>query len=118
MKTEKIRKAFADYFKDFKIKLPKELEKKGRLSKEGWSITYVQTTDDDGNPCLEFLASHRMAGMNRVRIQEDGTVVALPTIEESYGYDSTVAGDKERAEAEWQAHNKRVADEMQAKGLI
>jgi hypothetical protein len=115
---EKIREAFNAYFKRFGLELPEQLEPKGRLSGGGWSVTYVLTTDEAGEPCLDFLAEHRMTNMRHVRIRQNGEVIALESIEESFSYDAEVEGDKERAEKAFHEHNNRVADLLREKGLI
>lgn len=115
---KKIRQAFKDYFDEFEIELPAKLEEKGSLSQHGWTITYVLTTDAEGQPMLDFLAEHRMTNMRHVRIYHDGAVHALESIQETYSYNPDIPGDEARAEEEFQAHNKRVAETLRAKGLI
>lgn len=115
---EKIRQAFKEYFDEFDIELPEHIEKKGTITDSGWSITYILTHDEHGEPCLDFLAEHRMTNMRHVRIRQNGEVVALETFQENYAYDAEVEGDEERAEREFQAHNNRVAELLRQKGLI
>lgn len=115
---EKIREAFKEYFEGYDIELPEKIEKKGKISKGRWSITYVLTTDEEGKPALDFIADHPMSSMSHMRIRENGETVALESMRENYSYDAKIEGDEERARKEWQEHNDRVADILHEKGLI
>lgn len=115
---EKIRQAFREYFEDFELELPKKIENKGTIADSGWTITYVLLKDEQGEPCLDFLAEHRRTSMRHVRIRQNGEVIALETFWETYGYDPEIEGDKERAEKEFHEHNNRVAEILREKGLI
>jgi hypothetical protein len=115
---EKIIEAFKAYFKGHEIELPQELEKKGTISQGRWGITYLLTTDEEGKPYLEFVASHPQTNMRHVKITQNGKVIALDAMYEDYTYNPKIEGDKERAEKEWREHNKRVIDELQEKGLL
>jgi hypothetical protein len=115
---EKIREAFKEYFEGEDIELPQQIEKKGEISKARWGITYILTTDEEGKPSLEFIASHPLTNMSHILIKHDGELISLDAILEDYSYDPKIEGDKEQAEQEWHAHNKRVADELRERGLI
>jgi len=115
---EKIRRGFKRYFDDFNLELPKEIEKKGTISERGWTITYVLTTEDGDKPALDFFAEHRMTNAQLVRIHADGRAEVLETLQETYGYNPEIEGDEERAAREFQAHNQRVAQILQDKGLL
>ncbi len=115
---EKIREAFAAYFEEFEIELPKKIAKKGTLSAHGWTITYVLGTDEQGQPCLDFLAENRMTNMRHVRISQSGEIKELATIRETYAYNPQIEGDQARAEREFQAHNNHVAEILRAKDLL
>ena len=115
---EKIREAFKTYFDEFELELPQKIEKKGTVAEHGWTITYVLTSDEQGQTCLDFLAQHRMTNMRHVRIYQNGEIKELESIQESYGYNHEIEGDQARAEREFQEHNERVAKILRAKNLI
>jgi hypothetical protein len=115
---KKIREAFKEHFDDFGIELPEKIEKKGTISQGGWSITYVLTTDEQGDPCLDFVAEHRMTTMQHVRIRQNGEVDTVDTIQDNYTYNAEIEGDQERAEEEMKEHNKRFTDQLSEKGLL
>ncbi len=115
---EKIREAFKEYFEEFEVELPEKIEKKGAISEGGWHISYVLTTDEQGEPCLDFVAEHRMTTMQHVRIRENGEVITLGSIQDNYTYNEEIEGDQERAEKEMRAHNQRFADQLSEKGLL
>jgi hypothetical protein len=115
---EKIREAFKEFFEGEDIELPQVIEKKGKISKERWGITYILTTDEEGKPALEFIASHPLTNMRHILIKQNGELISLDAMYEDFNYDPKIEGDKERAEKEWREHNKRVADELSKKGLI
>ncbi len=114
---EKISETFARSFEYWDIHLPDPLPQKGTITEGGWTIDYVVLNDENGQPCLEYLASHRMTNTRHVRILSDGEEVNLPTLEDDYGYDPDVPGDREAAKARMRAHNQAVIEDLKAKGL-
>ena len=115
--VEGIRKTFKDYFADWDIELPKNVPDKGSIAEAGWTITYV-LNEVDGQPCLDFLAEHRMTNLRHIRILSNGEAVAFDTFMEAYGFDPEIDADEDAAKRRYEEHNRRVGDELRAKGLI
>lgn len=114
---DQIRQAFSDYFSG-KVQLPDPLPERGELLQAGWSISYVRLTDEQGQPCVEFLANHRFTNAQHIRILSSGQVVPLAAWQDDVIFDPNVPGDREAAEARLQAHNDAVTADLKSKGLI
>jgi hypothetical protein len=65
---------------------------------------------------LEIYSSHRHPGDDHVRWWTDGTTESLDTM--STGYVANSVEDLPRARAENLAENRRIAAELEAKGLL
>jgi hypothetical protein len=113
-----ITSGFKEYFKGFQLELPDPIPSKGEIQQGGWNITYAFNQDDNGFPCLDFFAEHRMTNPRHVRILHDGSILGLESYQESYSYNADVEGDKERAIQAMQEHNDRVSKALKAKGLF
>lgn len=115
---DKIRESFARYFESFDIQLPDPVPARGQIRQAGWSIQYVILPDEQGQPCLEFLASNRFTNSRHERILSSGQMLSLPSLEDDYSYDPDVPGDREAAGARLSAHNQAVMEDLKSKGLI
>ncbi len=115
---EKIRESFAAYFKSAGLQLPDPVPPRGGASGKGWSVRYVVLQDENGQPCLEFIANNRMTNPRHIRILNGGEIVSLPGFEEDYSYNADIPGDKEAAQARMKAHNDAVMADLKAKGLM
>jgi len=106
-----IKAAFDTYFAHWGITLPEralETRASGVLRAAGWHIRY-RFGQEGGRDYLDFYATHRMTNDRHVRIDSDGQVTHLEAMLDFFSYDPNVPGDKERAEREYTAHNRRVA---------
>ncbi len=115
---EKIYEAFAEYFKNWSLHLPDPLPPKGQVEGMGWTVRFVLLKDEAGQPCVEFLAFHRMTNDRHKRILISGEVIDLPTTDSDYGYDPNVPGDQEAAREKMQERNAKIIEEMKKVGLI
>jgi hypothetical protein len=116
--VDEIRQSFARYFQAFGLELPDPLPPRGYVGGKGWSVRYAVLPDENGQPCLEFVANHRMTNSRHERILSTGEVIGFPGFEHDYSYNPSVPGDKEAAEARMKAHNDAVAEDLRSKGLI
>lgn len=114
---DNIRTAFKNYFAQFGLELPAEIEPRGKFYARGWAITYVQTQDDQGQPCLDFLAEHRMTNSRHERIHQDGTIKHLPAPLDAFVHDPNIPGDEARARRDFYEYNQQVEAILKAKGL-
>ncbi|MFT7394776.1 MAG: hypothetical protein ACI83Y_002457 [Candidatus Azotimanducaceae bacterium] len=112
-----IRATFRETFADWEIELPKSVEPKGQIFDGGWSIGYV-LHETDGQPSLEYLAEHRMTNMQHSRILANGDVIGLGTFMDSIGFDPEVDADEAAARERYDAHNRRVTEQLRSVGLI
>lgn len=115
--SDKIGNAFNEYFASSKIKLPDPILPQGNIQQAGWTIKYILNEDDQGQPCLDFFAEHRMTNPRHVRIDSNGNIMALDSFLESFTYDSEVEGDEEKARKRFEEHNLRIAEILKAKGF-
>lgn len=116
----RIADAFNSYFSNWSIQVsPSDIRPGARdsLAQRGWGINYVVETDDHGDLCLEFYATHRMTDDRHVLISSSGEMTHLDAITGMFMYDPKVGGDKERASRRNIEHNRRVAEELERKGL-
>ena len=117
---ERIADAFNRYFESFAIRIePEDVEVGSHRSivNRGWRIIYRVDPDDNGSPCLEFYATHRMTSDSHVRIWADGHTEELDAIYEAYAFDAKVPGSKEAAREKYLRHNQAVAEQLTARGL-
>lgn len=84
-----LRQAFAEQFAYWGIELPEEPLPEGQagsLYRAGWTINY-RYSRHDGQPCLEFYASHRTAAETLSRIYADGRYELLAQVWELFPED-------------------------------
>ena len=119
MTLDKAREVFAETFAHWGIEIDaKDLQAgRGRIGKAGWNIAFL-TGVAEGKAYLEYYASHRMTNDRHVRIWATGEAEDLPAIRDIYVFHADRPGDEERAKAEYLEHNRRVAAELEAKGLF
>lgn len=115
---DKIRESFKKYFDAFGIQLPDPTPAQGQLSQGGWTISYALLSDEQGQPCLEFVAYNRFTNPRHERILHSGEVISLPIFKEEFIYDADVPGDREAAQARMIEHNKAVMEDLKKKGLM
>jgi hypothetical protein len=89
----------------------------GQIRKAGWHINYIFGLEGN-EPYVEYYASHRMTSDTRERIYESGRTESLPAIQEFMFYDPKKPGDEERARHDYEAHNRRIAEELRSLGLF
>lgn len=88
-----IRQAFAEQFAYWGIELPADLPPPGQvgwLYRAGWTIHY-RLGGEDGQPRLDFYASHRSAPETLNRIHADGRYELLAQVWELYPEDDEAA---------------------------
>lgn len=111
---DRLRKAFADYFAAWNIQLPGDRDA-GDIEASGWLIQYAFGSDAIGE-YLDFYAAHRMTNDRHERLRPDGSCEGLPAL-------CTMmflpANERERpaAERDFQERNRRIAEELAAKGF-
>lgn len=115
---DKMQETFAGRFKPWGIELPDPVPERGEIAQGGWIIKYILVPDEQGQPCLEFVANHRMTNQRHERILSSGERVSLPEFQEGYGYDPNIPGDREAAEARMRAHNQALMEDLISKGLL
>ena len=118
--ARRIADTFNDYFSTWAIHVPPSEIRPGArdsFAQDGWGINYVVDTDDNGDLYLEFYATHRMTDDRHVLISSSGEMTHLDAITGMYMYDPKVAGDRERASRRNTERNRRVAEELERKGL-
>lgn len=118
--AELIARVFNSYFCKFHIEITPQDVRAGyraSIADRGWGIHYVVDADDAGQLYLEFYATHRMTNDRHVRISSTGQLEQLDAINGMVFYDPNVGGDKERASRENIERNRRVAADLEAKGL-
>jgi len=114
----RIRESFARYFERFGIRLPDPLPAHGQIRHGSWSIRYVVLQDEQGHPCIEFVAFNRFTSPRHELILSSGEIVSLPEIQEEFSYDPKVPGDREAAQTRMIEHNKAVMEDLRRKGLM
>jgi hypothetical protein len=112
-----IRATFADTFADWEVELPTTIEAKGQIADGGWTITYV-LGETEGEPSLEYIAEHRMTNMRHSKILADGEHVGLDTYADAIGFDPDIDVDETAARARYDAHNRRVTQQLRDAGLL
>ena len=115
----RIAATFAESFSAWGIALPEgalERGEPGLIRHAGWTIRYILGADDNGS-YLEYYATHRMTSDTRIRIYGSGRTTELDAIWESFMFDAKKPGDEDRARQKYQAHNRRIAEELRQLGL-
>ena len=109
---------FARSFEPWGIRLPDEGVKqhvRGKINKAGWTIWYLFGSDEKGE-YLDYYATHRMTSDSHTRIREDGSINALPALEEIYIGSDDPAEDAIR-KAEYLQRNHQIAQMLDEKGF-
>ena len=107
--TEMIADTFAKRFSHWKIRIPEDkLENKhgGYIQEGGWLIQYCFGKDEKGD-YMDYYAAHRMTDDSHVRIYEDGTEKALPSLSSIYLISDDPIEAK-RLKDEYEEHNSNV----------
>jgi hypothetical protein len=116
----KIHEVFADYFKNWGIKLPTDAlegRQPGEIRSHGWRIQYQFGTNDRG-AFLDFYASHRMTNDRHWRIYDSGETEDLPVLWDMIVYPPNATTKQRRqAEREYQQHNAEVSTELKRKSF-
>ncbi len=89
---------------------------KGIVVGGGWNIQYLLGNNERGT-YLDYYASHRMSGDDHYRIYASGEIQELDFLMSGCHYDRRIPGDKERAEARVEEHNRKVGAILEAKGF-
>lgn len=110
---ERIAESFNAYFADWDVRIRPEdvvmgcrgtvVEQRSlRWPRPGWRVNYRVDPDDNGLPCLEFYATHRMTNDRHVRIGADGQGEHLEAISEIFVVDpqNPMSGDERNAAIE------------------
>jgi len=109
---------FAKVFEPWSIRLPDDdvrERRRGKINEAGWTIWYLFGSDEKGE-YLDYYATHRMTSDSHTRIREDGTVEALPELEEMYIGSADPLEDAIR-QAEYLRRNRKVARMLEEKGF-
>jgi hypothetical protein len=113
-----LRAGFRDYFATPGVELPTPVPPKGEIRAGGWVIAYVLCQDDEGNPYLDFFAENRFTNSRHARILATGDIVPLESYQEALIFEDENDDDWGRAAAAQHAHNQRVTQILQQKGLL
>ena len=114
----RIEEQFAESFKNWGIRLPDEAVEahtRGKINKEGWSIWYLFGSDEQGE-YLDYYATHRMTNDSHIRIREDSSVEALPSLAEMF-IGSDDPAEHARLKAKSIEENRKIAQLLEAKGF-
>ena len=114
-----IQRQFARTFAHWSIELPGQdvsARRRGEIHDAGWRIQYLFGREDD-REYLDYYAGHHMTTDSHVRIWENGEVEHLETPEFVMVHKSDDPGDKEHAQREYYAHNRRVYEILEKKGF-
>jgi hypothetical protein len=83
----------------------------------GWMLD-ARLDNEEGGWALEVLEDDRMRGPMHYRVWDDGRVEELETQQIGYVWPKdTAPEDQERIRAEYFAHNRRVSEQLQARGF-
>ena len=116
--TEMIADTFAKRFSHWKIRIPEDkLENRhaGYIQEGGWLIQYCFGKDENGD-YMDYYAAHRMTDDSHVRIYEDGTEKALPSLSSIYLLSDDPVEAK-RLKDEYEEHNSNVTKMLIEKGF-
>ena len=116
----RIAGVFNDYFGNWNIGISPghvRIGSRDSFVARGWNINYLVDVDADGELFLEFYATHRMTDDRHVRISSSGEADHLDAMTSMVFFDPNVAGDRERASRKNIEHNKKIAAELEVKGL-
>lgn len=111
-----IAAGFAEYFRAFGLGLPDPIPTVGLVRHEAWTVRFRLA--DDGQR-LDFLALSPHTLPIHGEVRADGSVLLHDSYRETYSVPADATPeDVARAEADLEAHNARVNDELARKGLI
>lgn len=117
--ADRIASIFNQRFRNWNIEISSADVHPGNrdsITHRGWRINYVVGIDDAGELFLEYYATHRMTNDRHSRISGSGAREALDTMSSMVFYDPNVGGHRERASRENIERNKKIAEELKAKG--
>lgn len=114
----KLQEGFKKFFDTPSLELPDPLPAKGKLSGGGWSVTYVTGKESNGEDYVDFYAQNRMTNSRHVRISADGSAKSLENYQDALIFDAETGEDWGKAAAKQEAHNQKVTQILEAKGLI
>jgi hypothetical protein len=113
-----IERAFAEYFRRWKLTLPHEdvrLRRAGFLTKAGWLVQYCFGNDARGE-YVDFYACHRMTDDSHHRIRVDGSMEVLPALQARFLLPADPKEQK-KAERAFVRENREIARMLVAKGF-
>lgn len=111
-----IAAGFAEYFGAFGLELPDPIPRVGLVQHDGWTVRFRLT---DAGERLDFLALSPHTLPIHGEVRADGSVILHDSYRETYSVPADATPDEAaRAEAELDAHNARVNEELARKGLI
>ncbi len=116
--TEEIKRTFANRFLKWGLLLNATLDssKTNLIKKLDWEIRFVDGSNDVGK-YLQFYAINDNMQDSHFRIFENGDVEELEAIAESYDFDETIPGDKEKKHHEYTDRNRAIYIKLRALGL-
>ena len=117
-RMENIVSHFNRSFANWGIELPEESvanRQRGKIVQAGWTVWWLFAEDENGE-YLDYYAMHRMTSDSHVRVYVDGTTQGLETVRDMRRASTDPAEDA-KLEAEFRAHNRRVNQELEAKGF-
>ncbi len=117
--TEEIKRTFANKFLKWGLLLnyaAVDYAKTHLVKKDSWEIRFIECDDSKGK-YLEFYAIHDSFKDTHFRIFDNGEEEELEAIAESYDYDETVPGDKEKKHNEYTNRNRELYKQLKDLGL-
>jgi hypothetical protein len=111
-----IERIFAEMLAPWEIRLPDAARKRGvgEIQKRGWMIRYAFGREA-GVDYLDYYAVHRMTNDRHVRILESGEVRGLPAMSDMFGCGDGSEQEIAEAKRAFDAHNRRVQEELDRK---
>ncbi len=116
--TDKLRARFKAYFDAPGVELPSPIPPRGQLNGGGWTVKYVLGKAADGQPYVDFFAENRHTNSRHVRITAEGQDQSLENYQEAMIFDEETGDDWGKASAKQQAHNRKVTEILESKGLL
>jgi hypothetical protein len=114
----KVQEGFKAFFDTKGLELPDPVPAHGQVSGGGWTVKYVSGQDANGELYVDFFAQNRKTNSRHVRIGTDGKAKSLENYQEALIFDSETGEDWGKAAAKQEAHNRKVTEILEAKGLI
>lgn len=116
--TDKLHEKFKAYFDTPGLELPAPIPAKGELKGGGWTVTYVKGQTASGEDYVDFFAQNRQTNSRHVRITAGGQDQALENYQDALIFENENDQDWGKASARQAAHNKKVTEILQSKGLL